>query len=327
MSVACRSVARLFAVVPMVLALSGCATESATDDDPPLPPGAQALSLDGEPLFPVPIADEPRSLLERNLLEAQAAYAVDTSDADAILWMGRRFAYLGEFRAAIDFFTEGIAKHRFDPRFYRHRGHRCITVREFDRAVDDLRHAAILVDGRPDQVEPDGAPNPSGVPIGTLHSNIDYHLALAHYLRSEWADAERIHVRRLATASNDDRVCSSTYWLYLARTRRGDVAGAARALERITPEMDLLENFDYHRLLLVFRGERSPDSLTPEPGSVASATIGYGLAQARLIAGDRDGGIAALREVVSQPQWAAFGFIAAEADLHDLSRLDGLGAR
>ncbi len=314
----------------LAAALAGCASSSSDSAglaDPALPPGAQAIALDGTPLFPVPIADERRSVLERNLAEARAAYAADPSDADAIVWMGRRLAYLGEFRGAISFFTEGIAKHPYDARFLRHRGHRWITVREFDRAVADLEKAARLVEGRPDEVEPDGRPNPSGVPIGTLHSNIDYHLALAHFLRGEWRDAERIHVRRLAGAENDDRICSSSYWLYLIRHRLGDADGAARVLERISPGMELLENFDYHRLLLLYRGTLPATAFDPEPGSVASATVAYGLAQHRLIAGDREGGLAALRGVLDEPEWAAFGFIAAEADLADPTRLSALPVR
>ena len=43
------------------------------------------------------------------------------------------------FRDAIDVYSRGIARHPGEPRLYRHRGHRYITVRDFDRAIDLLK--------------------------------------------------------------------------------------------------------------------------------------------------------------------------------------------
>ena len=59
---------------------------------------------------------------------------------------------------------------------YRHRGHRYITVAQFDRAIADFEKAVALIKGTPDEIEPDGAPNPTGKPRSTLHFNIWYHL-------------------------------------------------------------------------------------------------------------------------------------------------------
>jgi len=292
----------------------GCAAPPQSIGDS-LPDGAEAVSLLGAPLIPPAPSAERQAVLEQDLADARAAYAADPSDADAIIWMGRRLAYLGEYRAAIGFFSEGAAKHSIDARMLRHRGHRWITLRQFDRAVSDLAHASKLVEGQPDRVEPDGAPNPAGVPIGSLHSNIDYHLALAHYLRGEYDEAGRVHERRMGAAENDDRICSTAYWLVLIRHRLGDEAGVEEVLARIRPDMNLLENFDYHRLLLVYKGDLTEGEMAPESDSVASATVAYGLAQLKKFRGDDAGYLAALRDVVTQPQWAAFGFIAAEAEL------------
>ena len=48
------------------------------------------------------------------------------------------------YREAIEIYTKGIALHPTNALFYRHRGHRYITVRELDRAVADLARAAEL---------------------------------------------------------------------------------------------------------------------------------------------------------------------------------------
>jgi hypothetical protein len=98
---------------------------------PNVPVGAQSVSLFGEPLsMPVPSEKE----LE-NLAVAKAEYDADPMDADNTIWYGRRVAYTGDFRRAILIFSEGIRKHPMDARMYRHRGHRYITIREFDRAI------------------------------------------------------------------------------------------------------------------------------------------------------------------------------------------------
>ena len=43
-----------------------------------------------------------------------------------------------------------------------------------------------LVAAKPDEVEPDGAPNARGIPRSTLQSNIWYHLGLAQYLAGDF---------------------------------------------------------------------------------------------------------------------------------------------
>jgi hypothetical protein len=90
--------------------------------------------------------------------------------------VGRRTAYLGRFTDAIAIFSSGLAKYRGDARLYRHRGHRYLTIRHFDRAIGDLLYAVQLTRGKPDQVEPDGQPNAKNIPTSTLQSNIWYHL-------------------------------------------------------------------------------------------------------------------------------------------------------
>src|SRR6185295_645182 len=119
----------------------------------------EATSLFGKPLVSAPPTGEQKTRLEADLAKAQADYDRDPSSADAAIWLGRRLAYLGRFRDAIDVFSRGIAKHPDEPRLYRHRGHRYVTVRKFDEAIADLRKASQLVAGRKDEIEPDGAPN------------------------------------------------------------------------------------------------------------------------------------------------------------------------
>ncbi len=146
----------------------------------------EAVSLLGKPLVSAPPIGELKTRLEADLAKAQADYDRDPSSADAAIWLGRRLAYLGRFREAIDAYTRGIERHPNEPRLYRHRGHRYITIRKFDLAIADLRLAAQLTAGRPDEIEPDGAPNKAGIPRSTMQSNIWYHLGLAQYLSGDF---------------------------------------------------------------------------------------------------------------------------------------------
>src|SRR6185295_12437329 len=143
-------------------------------------------------------------------------------------------AYLGRFRDAIAAYTNGIARHADELRLYRHRGHRYITVRQFDLAIADLSRAARLVAGRADEIEQDGAPNQAGIPRSTLQSNIWYHLGLAHYLKGDFTRAlaayrEGMKVSRV----NDDMLVATSDWLYMTLRRLGRDAEARAVLDPI----------------------------------------------------------------------------------------------
>jgi tetratricopeptide (TPR) repeat protein len=284
-----------------------------------LPPEApQAVSLVGAELVPPAPGPDFRATQERLLAEARARLAADPGDAEAAIWVGRRLGYLGRYREAIAVFTDGVARHPDDARFLRHRGHRWLTVRELERARADLERAADLVAGRADEVEPDGLPNERGVPTSTLQSNIRYHLGLARYLEGDWDGAAAAFGEDVRAAANPDTLVAGTYWLYLALRRLGREEEAGAALAPIVPELDVIENGDYHRLLLAFRGRVDPEALLAEaasdPAGVAFPTVGYGVAAWHLVEGRRARAEEILEEVLASPTWAAFGFLAAEAE-------------
>src|SRR4029434_935594 len=111
-----------------------------------------------------------------DLTTARAALSKAPGDPEALIWVGRRTAYLGRYREAIGIFADGVQRFPADARFLRHRGHPHLTVRECATAIADLERPHTLVVGKPDEVEPDGQPNAQGIPLTTLQSNIRYHL-------------------------------------------------------------------------------------------------------------------------------------------------------
>lgn len=308
-----RSGVRIACAATMTWA-AACAP--ATTDSRP-PDGAEAVSLLGTPLQAPALSAETRARLEANLAAAKAAYDHTPDNADSIIWLGRRTAYLGRYRDAIDVFTRGIELHPDDARLYRHRGHRWITVRELDRAIEDLDRAVALVRGQPDEVEEDGAPNRYNIPTSTLQSNIFYHLALAHYLKHDFEAALPVWREAMTVSTNDDMRVATSDWLYMTYRRLGRDAEAAQVLEPISADMRILENEAYHRRLLMYKGELAPEALlaTDSDDPVQIATYGYGVANWYLYNGDAARARALFRRILEGPNWAAFGAIAAEAEL------------
>jgi tetratricopeptide (TPR) repeat protein len=298
----------------LLLLLAACGTESAPERV--LPEGVEAYSLTGEPLYRPTQTEETRLRLEANLAEARATYDADPNDADAIIWLGRRLAYLGRHREAIATFSEGIEKHPTDARMFRHRGHRHITVREFDAAIADLSRGAELIRGQPDVVEPDGAPNRFNIPTSTLQSNIWYHLGLAQYLKGDFEAALESYLECMKVSNNDDMRVATADWLYMTYRRLGRDGEAAAVLVPIRREMNILENDSYHRRLLMYKGELPADSLLSDSGdALQMATQGYGVGNWYLYGGDTDRAREIFEGVMSYGNWAAFGHIAAEVDL------------
>ncbi len=278
----------------------------------------EATSLFGKPLFPMVLTPEQKEGLQKSLAEAEAEFERDPRNPDRIIWVGRRLAYLGRYRDAIDVFSEGIEMHPQNYALYRHRGHRYITVRQFDEAVADLEKAAALSKGVPDEVEEDGAPNAAGVPRSTSHSNIWYHLGLAYYLKGDFDNALRCYkVCMDFSKINDDMLVATADWLYMTYRRLGREEDARAVLDLIKEQMDILENSAYHQRLLMYKGMVEPDSLmnASDMTELNLLTQGYGVANWYYVNGDKARAKALLEKIVEGSYWPAFGFIAAEADL------------
>jgi len=152
----------------------------------------EATSLLGKPLYPIQLAPEAKKTAEANLQKAREDFAKAPDSADAIIWLGRRLAVAGYVQEAIGAFTKGIAKFPNDARFYRHRGHRYVSVREFDKAIADLTKASQLIAGKPDEPEPSTA-DPKVMSSETLHYAIYYHLGLAYYLKADFENALKVY--------------------------------------------------------------------------------------------------------------------------------------
>lgn len=185
---------------------------------------------------------------------AKLNYLDNQDNPEALIWYGRRVAYLGYFKEAIKIFTLGIETFPDDARFYRHRGHRYISIRQYDSAIKDFEKAVELIYQEVDQIEPDGLPNSKNIPLTTLHGNIWYHLGLAYYLKNDMNSALKAFSDRSVTHKYDDNIVSSSHWLYMIYRRLNKIEESKKVVENVNENMDIIENMSYHQTSLFHKG-------------------------------------------------------------------------
>jgi tetratricopeptide (TPR) repeat protein len=283
------------------------AQEAETDSD------YQAISLLGDTL----VSSAPSAELLARYEEKKAAFQKDPDNLENIIWYGRFTAYLGNYREAIAIYTKGLEHFPNESRLLRHRGHRYISIRQFDKAIADLEEATRLIDGKENMVEQDGMPNALRIPVSTMHGNIHYHLGLAYYLDNQLENALTAYRRCLESAPNPDNLVSATHWIYMILQRLGQKEEALASLEVIRPDLEVIENQAYLTACLFYKGEvKLQDIYRPEDeASPSNSALLYGIGNWYAYNGMNEEATRIFEKMVDQPDWASFGHIAAEADL------------
>lgn len=314
-------------VIGLASVLCGCADPGPTDPEataryPRDYRAAEATSLLGRPLYATPPSENLQAM-EAALATAQSALVGDPSNPEKIVWVGRRLGYLWRMTEAIDVFTRGIESHGKYAPLFRHRGHRYITIRRFDKAAQDLETASRLIYRQPDEVEQDGMPNSQNLPLTTTGFNVWYHLGIARYLQGDFQRAKGAFEQTMNhLGGHDDNLVAVTDWLYMTLRRLSLDAEADQLLEPISHDMRIIENMPYHQRLLMYKGMLTPEELLNQAGrsDLDMATLGYGVGNWYLYNGNRAKAVEIYEKIVAGPYWPAFGYIAAEVDLSRLRR-------
>ncbi len=306
------------ATTPWLIACAALGPRQTTDTQRHhVPDRYEALSLLRRPLPSMP-PSATRAELEADLAIARRELTADPNGLDKLIWVGRRLGYLWRMAKSIEHFTRAIELHPDEATLFRHRGHRYISVRRFDDAIADLQWAAELIRRKPDVIEQDGMPNDQGIPLTTTGFNVWYHLGLARYLTADFDGAFKgFGEAQKFGRGYDDNLVATTDWMYMALRRLGRDSQAADLLDRIHADMNIIENHAYHRRLLMYKGEISPEELldVENASDLDLATLGYGLGNWHLYNGNREKADAIFRKVTAGPYWSAFGYIAAEVEL------------
>ena len=277
----------------------------------------QTTSLFGEPLF----ASEDTT---GAILEADLALAEAPDDVDLLIAAGRVRRDYFHYRQAIELYSRAIQLAPDDWRPYRYRGHRYISLRQFEDAVRDLEKAGEL------------APT---------NWDVAYHLGLAYFLVGRFPDAADEYLRCLGLSrdpgaiesqSDDFRSCSQnaddpdsriamTEWAVRAALRSGRDGMVQELLAGVPEGLEIGENLPYYHDLLFYKGIKKAEELL-DPGPDApyrKETVGYGVANWFIAQGDTSRAIQLLEELVQDTHWPGFGRIAAEAELFRLTRKAG----
>lgn len=225
---------------------------------------------------------------------AEAAVAADPGNVEKILQLGLAEAGIREYREAIATFTRGLAIAPDSAILYRWRGHRHLSLREFDPARADLEH---------------------GLALDSTLYGCWYHLGIVKYVTGDFDGAADAFAHALPLAPNPEEHAGSIDWGWMSLSRAGRSADARSWLDRNSepiPEVDA-----YTRRLQLYRGDIQPDQLlTPaDTEDIQIATLQYGLGNWYLVHGDTARARAAFQASVASGGWPAFGFIASEADL------------
>ena len=280
----------------------------------------EATALNGEALYqiidPTPVKAKKDSLLKI----AEKKFKKRSKKLDNIIWYGRRLAYLTRYKEAIQVYTDGLEKHPKSPELYRHRGHRYISIREFDKAIADFEKAAKLAEGREIEIEPDGIPNKLNQPLSNLHFNIYYHWALAYYLKGDYDEATRLFQECFNYSLNADLLVATVDWLYMCYQKTWQKDKAMGILNVIQPNTTVIENDAYLKRIQLYKGEIKPETLIDlnNPNLESELNIitqGYGVGNWYLHNDQPEKAKAIFEKIVATSYWPAFGYIAAEAEL------------
>ena len=241
---------------------------------------------------------EYRALEDTDALKAaRTAAAADPRNIAKLIDLGVAESGTRQYREAIATFTRGLEIEPDNALLLRWRGHRYLSVREFDRAFADLSRGSTI--------------DPS------IYGNW-YHLGIVQFARGDFAAAARSFTTAQPIAPDPGELAGSTDWLWMSLSRAGRGAEAKAMLDR-RPESRLppIDNA-YTRRLKLYRGEIGPEAVVTaaDTEGVQIATLAYGLGNWYFVRGEKTKARGWFeRSVKAEDGWPGFGFILSEVEL------------
>ena len=228
------------------------------------------------------------------IARAERALQADLRTVQRYIDVGVAQAGARQMQEAVQTFTRALAVAPNDPMLYRWRGHRNLSVRNFDASMADLTRGYAL----------------DSLNYGTL-----YHLGVLRFVRGDFNGAADAFRRAQPRAPDAGELAGSTDWLWMSLQRAGRGPEAAAMLAR-RPD-SLTTTVAYARRLRMYRGEVAPEALiTPaDTGDVDLATLSFGLGNYYLVKGDTARARTQFQRSIASGGWPAFGFIVSEAEL------------
>lgn len=247
-----------------------------------------------------PTGIEYRSQADTGVIaRADSALAMDPRNVERIIALGVAQSGARQFREAIRTFARGIAIDPNNAMLYRWRGHRYLSLREFDKARADLTR---------------------GFQLDSTNYGVLYHLGIVRYATGDFSGAADAFARAQRLAPEAGELAGSTDWLWMSLSRAGRAAEARAMLDR-RPDSLTTANA-YARRLRLYRGELPPDSViaSADTADVQASTLNYGLGNWYLLRGDTAQARSYFERSIKAGGWPAFGFIISEVELRRLRK-------
>ncbi len=271
---------------------------------------------EGTSLLGVPLRAEKD---DGRIAAADADLAKSPGKLDAMLKAGQVRDALLQYNASIGVYTKAMQAFPNDPRPYRWRGHRQISLRKFDLAIVDLEKARSLA--------------PSSFEAA-------YYLGLAYYFSQRYGDAANEFARCVNMAGKPDEFAKSlpagmvgcatlpqtpeylmgiADWHYRALRRAGRSGEGKEILGNIKEGLQMRSNESNYRDLRFFQGKVSEKELLESTG-IAYTNAASAVALQQILGGRIGEGCTLWRKLSRDSNWSAFGVIAAEVELTKESR-------
>ena len=228
---------------------------------------------------------------------AERALAADPKNIDKIIALGTAQAGVRDMRGAIATFTKGLAIAPNNALLYRWRGHRHLSVREFDQAEADFAR---------------------GLKIDSTIYGIWYHLGIVRFVRGDFSGAADAFARAQPRAPDAGELAGSTDWLWMSLSRAGRSLEAKAMLDRKPDSLKVADpEYAYVKRLRMYRGQVAPEQLITksDTADVQVATLNFGLGNWYLVKGDKARAKAAFEQAIKSGGWPGFGFIVSEVEL------------
>lgn len=233
------------------------------------------------------------------IARAEAALKADAGNVQKVIALGVAQSGVRQFREAIATFTTGLTRWPNEVMLYRWRGHRYLSVREFDKAAADFAR---------------------GFALDSTNYGVLYHLGVVRFVKGDFAGAADAFRRAQPHAPDPGELAGSTDWLWMSLARAGRMREATAMLAR-RPD-SLKTTVAYAQRLRLYRGEIGPEAVitAADTVDVQVATLSFGLGNWYLVKGDTAKARTYFERSVKSGGWPGFGFIVSEAELRRMRR-------
>ena len=299
------------------------------------PAGAQEGSFQGTSLLGQPMVTSPArnanvaatETLERAARDAKAAFESNMT-VDTATWYGRILFYQGYTKESAAVYDQALKRFPNSGKLLRHRAHRHVSLREFDKSIELGLKAAKLYENQPLEREKPGPDYFPGDP-DVVQYYLYYHLGQAYFGKHDFDNAAKWFAKSAEAASFTRDLEARTangYWEYLSLARGGRLRDAQKVLDDY--DLTLFEvhpkggSDTYFDGLQLFKGNRAADSFFSDKDSgrafatadgVAASTA-YSLANYYILRGEAEKAKPWLQRSINVDSWSFFARIQAEAD-------------